>query len=392
MSIHRKEKKPCIRRKKMAHVNDQDVLFYAAGDIAPDRENPITLFERVAPTLKTADLAFCQLETVISSTGTRLPQARHAVLTHPRTAVAIKDSGFNVVSFAGNHCMDWGREAFSHTIDNLRKEGITVIGVGENITEARKPAIFDIKGNKIAFLAYNTILPMAYWAEEGRPGCAPLRAFTIYEQIEHDQPGTPCRIHTFSHEEDMKSMINDVKNARTQADVVIVSMHFGIHMIPAVLAEYQQEMAYAAIDAGADLILGHHAHILKGAEVYKGKNIFYSLCNFGIDLRMDKAHAESKGFKEIQKLNPDWIPDFEALYNFPTDSQKTIVVKCIISGKALKSVSFLPTFVDKKTALPEILTAGDERFGVVIRYMEEITKNAGLATRYIVKGDEVILE
>jgi poly-gamma-glutamate capsule biosynthesis protein CapA/YwtB (metallophosphatase superfamily) len=376
----------------MAHANDQDVLFYAAGDIAPDRKDPVTLFERVAPTLKTADLAFCQLETVISPRGTRLPQARHAVLTHPRTAVAIKDSGFNVVSFAGNHCMDWGKEAFSHTIDNLRKEGIAVIGVGENITEARKPVIFDIKGNKIAFLAYNTILPMAYWAEEGRPGCVPLRAFTIYEQIEHDQPGTPCRIHTFSHKEDMKNMINDVKSAGSQADVVIVSMHFGIHMIPAVLAEYQQEMAYAAIDAGADLILGHHAHILKGAEVYKGKNIFYSLCNFGIDLRMDKVHAESKGFKEIQKLNPDWIPDFEALYNFPTDSQKTIVIKCLISGKALKNVSFLPASIDKKTAQPEILTAGDQRFGAVIRYMKEITKNAGLTTRYIVKGDEVVLE
>jgi poly-gamma-glutamate synthesis protein (capsule biosynthesis protein) len=331
------------------------------------------------------------LETVISATGTRLPQARHAVLAHPKTATAIKDAGFNVVSFAGNHCMDWGREAFSHTINSLRKEGIAMIGVGENIAEARKPAIFDIKGNKIAFLAYNTILPMAYWAEETRPGCAPLRAFTFYEQIEHDQPGTPCRIHTFSHKEDLKNMINDVKNAKAQTDVVIVSMHFGIHMIPAVLAGYQQEMAYAAIDAGADLILGHHAHILKGAEVYKGKNIFYSLCNFGIDLRMDKAHAESASFREIQKLNPDWIPDFEALYNFPTDSQKTIVIKCLISDKTLKSVSFLPAFVDKKTAQPEILRAGNEHFGAVIRYMEEITKNAGLNTRYVVKGDEVVL-
>ena len=376
----------------MAQTEHQDVLFYAAGDIAPDREDPITLFERVAPTLKTADLAFCQLETVISPTGTRLPQARHAVLTHPKTAVAIKDAGFNVVSFAGNHCMDWGREAFTNTINNLKKEGIAVIGVGENIAEARIPAIFDIRGNRIAFLAYNTILPMAYWAEEARPGCAPLRAFTVYEQIEHDQPGTPCRIHTFSHKEDLKNMINDVKSAKAQADVVIVSMHFGIHMIPAVLAEYQQEMSYAAIDSGADLILGHHAHILKGAEVYKGKNIFYSLCNFGIDLRMDKAHAESKNFKEIQKLNPDWIPDFEALYNFPADSQKTIVIKCLISDKTLKSVSFLPVFVDKKTAQPETLTAQDERFKAVVRYMEEITKNAGLNTRYIVKGNEVVLE
>lgn len=376
----------------MARKKNQEVLLYAAGDIAPDREDPLTLFERVAPTLKMSDLSFCQLETVISATGTRLPQARHAVLTPPKTATAIKDSGFKVVSFAGNHCMDWGREAFSHTIRNLKQEGLAVIGVGENISEARQPAFFTIKGNRIAFLAYNTILPMAYWAEEGRPGCAPLRAFTFYEPIEPDQPGTPCRIHTFPHRADLMNMIQDVQKAKAKADVVIVSMHFGIHLVPAVLADYQQEMARAAVDAGADLILGHHAHILKGAEVYKGKHIFYSLCNFAVDLRMDKAHAESKSFKEIQKLNPDWIPDFKALYNFPTDSQKSVLIKAVISDKKLQRVSFLPVFINKKTAQPEILQAGDKHFRAVVRYMEQITERAGLKTRYVVKGNEVFLK
>ena len=376
----------------MDQINDSEVLILAAGDIAPDREDPATIFEHVVPVLKTADLAFCQLETVFSQKGTRLPQARHAVLTHPKAARALRESGFNIVSFAGNHCMDWGREAFFDTIRHLQTEGISVIGAGANIQEARKSALSNVKGNKIAFLAYNTILPMGYWAEEARPGCAPLRAFTFYEQIEHDQPGTPCRIHTFAHKDDLNNMVADVKKAKTQADVVIVSMHFGIHFIPAVLAMYQQEMAYAAIDAGADLILGHHAHILKGAEVYNGKNIFYSMCNFAVDLRMDKAHAAGKGFKEIQKLNPDWIPDFEALYNFPRDSQKTIIIKCVVSDKALKSVSFLPVFVDKKTAQPRILTSDDERFGAVVNYMDEISRKADLKTRYIVKGDEVFLE
>lgn len=375
----------------MARSNDRDVLLYAVGDIAPDRENPITIFEHVAPTLKTADITFGQLETVLALKGSRLPQARHAVLIHPGAAGAMRDAGFNLISFAGNHCMDWGREAFHDTIEALKKEAIAVIGVGSNIAEARKPAIFDVKGSKIAFLAYNTILPMSYWADETRPGCAPLRAWTYYEQIEHDQPGTPCRIHTFPHEEDMKNMVDDVTHARTLADIVIVSMHFGIHFIPAVLADYQKAMAYAAIDAGADLILGHHAHILKGAEVYKGKNIFYSLCNFAVDLRMDKAHAESKNFREIQKLNPDWIPDLEALYNFPKDSQKTVVVKCIVSDGTIKSVSFLPAFVNKITAQAEILTAQDERFGAVMRYMEEMSRNAGLDTKYTVKDDEVFL-
>jgi poly-gamma-glutamate synthesis protein (capsule biosynthesis protein) len=232
---------------------------------------------------------------------------------------------------------------------------------------------------------------MGYWAEANRPGCAPIRAWTLYEQIEHDQPGTPCRIHTFPHREDLEAMTEDIRKAKTQAEVVILSMHWGIHFIPAVLATYQRDMAHVAIDSGADLILGHHAHILKGVEVYKGKAIFYSLCNFAMDLPFTKEHAESQSFKEIQKLNLDWIPDFECLYNFPTDSQKTIIVKCVISNGAIKSVSFLPTYVNKKTAQPEILTSKDKRFGEVIRYMEEVTRNEGLDTKYNISADEVAL-
>ncbi len=369
---------------------DKEVLFYAVGDIAPDRENPSECFEFVADTLNEADIAFCQLETVFSTRGTRLPQARHAVMVHPKAARAVKEAGFNLVSFAGNHCMDWGKEAFADTIDALRKENISVIGAGANIAEARKPAVFDVKGNKTSFLAYNTILPMCYWAEESRPGCAPMRAWTLYEQIEHDQPGTPCRIHTFPNKEDLQAMIDDIKKAKSISDVVIVSMHWGIHFVPAVLADYQREMAHAAIDSGADLVLGHHAHILKGIEVYKGRVIFYSLCNFAVDLRMDKAHAEGKGFKEIQKLNPDWIPDFEALYNFPTDSQKTIIVKAVISKGSLQEVSFLPAFVNKKTAQPEILKSHDDRFKQVIDYLELISKDQSLNTKFSTYGNEVI--
>jgi len=273
----------------------------------------------------------------------------------------------------------------------LKGEGISVIGVGKNIEEARKPAILESKGNRVAFLAYNTILPMGYWAEANRPGCAPMRAWTLYEQIEHDQPGTPCRIHTFPHREDLEAMGEDIKRAKKQADVLILSMHWGIHFIPGVLATYQRDMAHVAVDSGADLILGHHAHILKGIEVYKGRVIFYSLCNFAVDLPFTKEHAESKSFKEIQKLNPDWIPDFDCLYNFPRDSQKTIIVKCIISNGAIKSVSFLPTYINKKTSQPEILTSKDERFGEVVRYMEDTTRSQVLDTQYTVNGDEVVL-
>jgi poly-gamma-glutamate capsule biosynthesis protein CapA/YwtB (metallophosphatase superfamily) len=375
----------------MAKGDDKDILLYAVGDVGPNRGDPDSMFRYVRPILTQGDIVFCQLEPVLSRRGSPLPQARLAMRADPKSASAIKNAGIHVVSFASNHCMDWGSDAFFDTISALQEQGLLVIGVGKNIEEARKPAIIESKGTRVAFLAYNTILPMGYWAEANRPGCAPMRAWTFYEQIEHDQPGTPCRIHTFPNREDLEAMSEDIKKAKMQADVVILSMHWGIHFIPAVLATYQRDMAHVAIDSGADLILGHHAHILKGIEIYQGKAIFYSLCNFAVDLPFTKEHAESKSFKEIQKLNPDWIPDFECLYNFPTDSQKTIIVKCIISNGAIKSVSFLPTYVNKKTSQPEILTSKDERFRDVVRYMEDATRSQALDTRYTVRGDEVVL-
>ena len=370
---------------------DQTITLLGAGDVAPLRDNPDSIFDQVRDTIKKADIAFCQLEINLSRRGSPLPQARLAMEAEPKTAAAFKNAGFNVISFAGNHCLDWGNEAFKDTVDVLKAQGIRVIGVGNNISEARTPAIFDIKDTKIALLAYNTILPQGYWAEPDRPGCAPMRAFTFYEQIEHDQPGTACRTHTFAHRGDLKAMINDIKQARSKADVVIISMHWGIHFVPAVIAEYQREMSYAAIDAGADLILGHHAHILKGIEVYKGKVIFYSLCNFALDLAPAKEMLERPRHKEIMTLNPDWIPDPEyPTYYMPKDSRKTILAKCIVSGKQVKNVSFLPVMINKKSQ-PEILVSDDLRFEEVVRYIKEITSNQSLPAEFSVKGNEVFI-
>lgn len=373
-------------------VNKADnLVLYAVGDVAPYREDPASIFERVTGVIRQADIAFCQLEINLTHQGTSLPQARLAMRADPKTARAIKQAGFSVVSFASNHCMDWGREAFLDTIGALKRQRLLVIGVGSNIEEARKPAIIERKGNRVAILAYNTILPQGYWAEADRPGCAPMRGITFYEQIEHDQPGTPCRIHTFPHSDDLQAMVDDIRKAKSQADLVILSIHWGIHFIPAVIAEYQREVARVAIDSGADLILGHHAHILKGTEVYKGKVIFYSLCNFALDLSPTKEMLESKRHQEIQVLNPDWQPDPEyPTYYLPPDSRKTMIARCVISSGEIKSVSFLPTYINKQSQ-PEVLSAADPRFGEVVGYMEEITQDQGLNARYVVKGDEVLI-
>lgn len=87
---------------------------------------------------------------------------------------------------------------------------------------------------------YSSILPLGYWAEKNKPGCAPIRGFTLYEQVEHDQPGTPARIHSFAHEGDRAAMIEDIKRLKTQVDMVMVSMHWGIHFREAEIAMYQK--------------------------------------------------------------------------------------------------------------------------------------------------------
>ncbi|HVY35440.1 MAG TPA: CapA family protein [Caulobacteraceae bacterium] len=370
---------------------DDTVLLYAVGDVAPDRPDPSECFALVRDTLRQADVAFCQLEANITERGERLPQCRHTHRASLRTGQALRDAGFSVVSFAGNHCMDWGRDGFSDTIDNLQAAGLAVVGVGATISQAREPAIVTVKGRRVAFLAYSSILPMGYWAEDKRPGCAPMRAWTHYEQVEHDQPGTPARIHTFAHREDLDALRSDIAEAKTKADVVIVSLHWGIHFIPAVIADYQREVGHAAVDAGADLVLGHHAHILKGAEVYRGKTIFYSLCNFAMDLRMDPAHAASKGFREIQALHPRWEPDFDSLYNFPDDSRMTAVVKAVIGRDGLGPVSVLPAYINRN-AQPEILKSGDPRFSEVVGYLGSVTQSQALNARYIPLGDEVQIQ
>jgi len=371
-----------------------DIVFLATGDVGPERSNPESIFRHVKEALSHSDIAFTQLEVNLSRRPSGGWQA-HENARDPQIAAAIRDAGFKVVSFAGNHCLDAGIDAFFDTIDNLQSQKLAVIGVGRNIEEARKPAIIECKGTRTAFLAYNSVLKPGYWAESNRPGCAPIRATTSYESIDPYQPGTQCRIRTYCDKDDLKMMGDDIKKARARADLVVVSMHCGIHMTPAVVAEYQTEMAHSAIDAGADLILQHHAHILKGIEIYNGKVIFYGLGNFAIEIHfMTKEWAQSpSGKEEIKSFNPDWnppYPDYPS-FPFPPDSRKTIIAKCIISHKAIKKVSFIPTIINKQ-AEPEILTSGDKRFREIFKYMEDITRDQGLKTIYSIEGDEVIVQ
>jgi len=366
-------------------------IVLATGDLAPDRPDPDSSFAAIGPTLQAAELVFGQLETSFATRGTRLPQARHAVMAQPECAAALARAGFDVISFAGNHCLDWGNEAFLETMEHLRVAGLDVVGVGLDIAAARRPVFRRLAdGTRVAFLAYSSILPQGYWAEERRPGCAPMRAHTLYEQIEHDQPGTPARIHTFAHAGDLAAMQADIRAARAEADVVLVSHHWGIHFVRATIADYQREVARAAVAAGADAILGHHAHILKGIECIEGRPVFYSLCNFATDLRMTPEHAARASFREIQRLAENWEPDFDSLYNFPPASRLSMVARLHIADGRLQEASLLPVYIDRD-AVPRLPAPGDPRFTEVIDYLRAVTAEAGLNAGLRVAGDRAVI-
>jgi poly-gamma-glutamate capsule biosynthesis protein CapA/YwtB (metallophosphatase superfamily) len=383
--------RPCERRIAGRGVNLTHIVL-ATGDLAPDRDHYDESYVATRDVLQAADVVFGQLETSLAASGTRLPQARHAVLARPEGAAALARAGFDVISMAGNHCMDWGREAFLETRRNLQAAGIQVVGAGKDIVEARQPALVTLgDGTRVAFLAYSSILPHSYWADERRPGCAPMRAHTVYEQIEHDQPGTPARVHTFPHRGDLAAMQADIRAAKARADVVLVSQHWGIHFVRAAIADYEHDVAHAAIEAGADAVIGGHPHIIKGCQVIAGKPVFHCLCNFATDLAMDEAHAKSKSWNEIRVLAEEWEPDFEGLYNFPTASRLAMVARFEIAGGRLRKAGFLPLHIGRD-AVPRFAGQGSAEYEAVLDYLRAVTAEAGLNASYRPGADMVELE
>ncbi len=374
-----------------------DLVLLFTGDVSIQRSEvnqpPESIFALVEPIFRQADIRFCQLESVFSNIGGSTAHKSVAFRTAPENASALKYAGFDVLSLAGNHCMDSGPEALLDCVELLTGQGFHILGVGKNIAEARKPVVLEREGTRIGFLTYNSILPPGFRAKSGKAGCSPLGVYTHYEQVETHQPGTPCLIRTFPVMEDLEAMKQDIECLRARADVVVVSFHWGLHFIPAALAEYERVVGHIAIDTGADLIIAHHPHILKGIEVYKGKVIFYSLGNFAFDSRWTREDFEEPNRKAKHKLlDPgwEWDPDYPG-YQFPVDTRKTLVAKCAVSDGRVQRVSFLPAFINRD-AQPEILSRQDDRFGQVINYVKGITESQGLRTNFSLEGDEVVIQ
>jgi poly-gamma-glutamate synthesis protein (capsule biosynthesis protein) len=379
-------------------MDGNSIMVLAVGDVGVNREDPDSMFAHVSTVTRSADISFCQLEMIYSGRETPLPHSQMVTLrAHPRNASALRNAGFTVVSYASNHALDYGPEALLEAVEEMKKIGINPIGVGRNIEEARKPHYMDCKGTRIAFLAYCSILPADYWADGKRPGCAPMRAsaVTVHKLYEQVEPvllyGGEEPVLSFAHEGDKAAMIEDIKMAKSQSDIVVVSMHWGIHFKEGEIAKYQKEVGVAAVDAGADIILGHHAHILKPIEIYKGKPIVYSLANFALEMELPDEVLQSYIWKKLMRLNSTWVTDKRyKSYPWPADSRMTMACKILISDQRIRRVSLLPAVINED-ARPRFLSRRDKEFQEVLDYMEKISKAQKIDTQLDVEGDEVVL-
>lgn len=354
------------------------LTLLAVGDVAPWHSDEGRNLEAVRDLLRGGDITFGQLEEPLSNRGDRQLYAGLGgkLWDGPRFdsdkgAKILVDHGFDVMSHASNHTMDRSEESLFDTIEATAKVGIPLIGVGADIEAARKPVILERNGMRIGFLGYATVLPGGYAAGPGKSGVAPLRASTFYEQVDW-QPGTPPRIRSFPEPADLDALVADINALRPQVDVLIMSVHWGIHFEPATIAEYQYTYAHAAIDAGADAVIGHHAHILKGVEVYKGKPVIYSLNNFLLRPRGDDA---------------EWLTEA----NTPSDQQLSIMAKLTMESGAITRFAIQPIWLDHLPR-PEAPAADDPRAVAVMDYLRWCNEQESLDTRISLEGGEFVVD
>jgi poly-gamma-glutamate synthesis protein (capsule biosynthesis protein) len=248
-----------------------EVTIAAVGDIMLghraepwiEREGPGYPFLNVMPILQKADIVVGNLENPVSTRGIAVENKKFTLRSGPRAADALKAAGIRVVTLANNHIMDFGPQALQDTLTALGLSGILSTGAGMNLDDARAPAILKVGNRTIAFLSYSLTFPVEFYASAGRPGTAP--GYREYVRA-------------------------DIEKVRTRADIVVVSFHWGAELMTTA-KDYQRELGRKSVDWGADLVLGHHPHVLQEIERYKGRLIAYSLGNFVFGSESDRTNT-----------------------------------------------------------------------------------------------------
>lgn len=292
------------------------------------------LFENI-PEIKNADILFGNLEGPVSLVGNNVG-SKYSFRMNPSIIPAIKNAGFDIVSFANNHVGDWNVNAFKDTLARLASEDILKTGAGVDKTEVETPTIIEKNGIKFGFLGFSDVGPAWMVAKENTPGI-----------LLASDPKMP----------------EIIQKAKAMSDVLIISIHWGDEY-KTVHNARQEKIAKILIDNGADMVIGHHPHVIEDIREYNGKPIVYSLGNFIFDQSFStntmrgmlfEATFNEKDLKSFKKLNITLNKKFqpEGIYTDEELKEKDEIASNICPKPKKEYIDMWLSPIDQDTSLPD---------------------------------------
>ncbi len=275
-------------------VGDAALIGTAARVLESDSDPE---WAATASYLSEADIAFANLEMPIPLTVTEpdKPGVSPDFRGSPESLRRFLLAGIDVVAIATNHMMDWGATGLTETIDQLRERGVAVVGGGRNLDEALDGEVLDRKGVRVGFVAFTP--PQRWSAGKDTPGTAPLRLENVRESLRRIR----------------------------EADVKVVSLHWGIEMSNYPMPQ-DRKLAAQIVEEGADLILGHHPHVVQGVEALGASHVAYSMGNFIFDIYAGRVQH---GFD-------------------PWDLRAGCLVEAVLDKDGVSSFDVVPTFLSEQ--------------------------------------------
>jgi poly-gamma-glutamate synthesis protein (capsule biosynthesis protein) len=358
------------------------VSIFAVGDVLLDLEGSEDGGLRYARELfAQGDIVVGNCEGVYCDRPAVAPSAKHVMVVPASRALPLGEAHFHLMTCAGNHMMDGGYVGLADTVGSLHEMGIATCGAGESLVEAARPAILERSGRKIAFLAFGTVFPVGYEARAERAGINPLRVQTFYGNPDPNfwEPGIAPVITTVPLPQDVEGFRVAIAAARAAADRVIVSCHWGYSSAFLTVQGYELELARLAIDLGADAVICHHQHSLRGVEMRHGKPIYFGLGTFIHHFTHSPVSpaklAANKARHGEYFVGPR--EDFP-LFPFHPDARMTGVAVLDIDDSGVQA-GFIPAMIRADgSTVP--LSADSPEADLVFAYMGRAIEAAGLGT------------
>jgi poly-gamma-glutamate synthesis protein (capsule biosynthesis protein) len=325
--------------------------------------DPAVPFAFVRDEFGAADIVFCNLECCLFQPSNGHAPENEGFFADPAVAgEALSSAGVHAVGIANN--VNYGETAITASIARLDRLGIAHTGAGANRAAARAPVILERKGVRVGFLQRSSVYwPTNHEAGDHAAGIAVIRGHTAYQIPMHggrppaNRPGLPPQILTWADKQYLQWFAGDIAALREEADIVVASCHWGVGRD---VLQYMTEIGHAAIDAGADIVIGHGPHYSLPVELYKGRPIFYGLGSFSF-------HTGHGGLR-----HGDWLG---------------MMVRVSCEARRIRTVAF--QFVrhdDRNRTIPRALADEGAAFDLIVRESAEL--GASLAAQ----GDEVAID